>query len=202
MKIKFRNCAICKRKYKPPFITNGRTCSKECSTELRKIGHTKHGQNGTRIHKIWTEMKQRCYNSQSDTAANRRTYQGIRVCRKWRNSFLEFYNWSIKNGYTDQLELDRKDPNGNYTPRNCRWVTKIQNLTNRRKRKGGTSVFKGVSRYSHGRWRSQIYTNGSPVLLGLFQTELEAARAYDKAAYALWGGFSRINFPETYNHDN
>ena len=44
--------------------------------------------------------------------------EGIAICEEWRNSFIEFYNWSINNGYSDDLSIDRINNNGNYEPSN------------------------------------------------------------------------------------
>jgi hypothetical protein len=48
---------------------------------------------------------------------------------------MSFYNWSIRNGYSEDLTLDRIDPNGNYEPANCRWVTMKEQNRNRRDNK-------------------------------------------------------------------
>ena len=41
-----------------------------------------------------------------------------------------FKKWSLAHGYRVGLEIDRIDNNGNYEPRNCRWVTRKENLRN------------------------------------------------------------------------
>ena len=52
------------------------------------------------------------------------------MCDEWRNDFMTFYNWSIANGYADNLTIDRIDSKGNYEPSNCRWVTYKQQANN------------------------------------------------------------------------
>lgn len=84
-----------------------------------------------RLIRIYTSMKSRCYR---DKNINYKYYggRGIIICNEWKNNPSLFYSWAIDNGYDDKLELDRIDVNGNYEPRNCRWVSKISNMRNRR----------------------------------------------------------------------
>lgn len=49
------------------------------------------------------------------------------MCDEWANSFEAFEKWADKNGYKDNLTIDRINCNGNYEPNNCRWATpKVQ----------------------------------------------------------------------------
>lgn len=79
-------------------------------------------------------MKQRCTNP------NRPDYQryggrGISICFEWEDNYLEFREWALRTGYTDDLSIDRIDVDGNYCPENCRWVPmKIQANNTRRNR--------------------------------------------------------------------
>lgn len=62
---------------------------------------------------------------------------GIDVCGEWLgdNGFNNFYSWSIENGYTDDLTIDRIDGSKGYNPGNCRWVDyKTQNNNTKRNR--------------------------------------------------------------------
>jgi len=56
--------------------------------------------------------------------------RGIMVCDEWANNFKSFYDWSEKNGYRNDLVIDRIDNDGDYTPSNCRWTTNQENCDN------------------------------------------------------------------------
>jgi hypothetical protein len=76
-------------------------------------------------------MKSRCLNEKS---TNYHNYggRGIEVCEQWVNSFKCFMKWAQVNGYDDSLQLDRIDNDGDYTPQNCRFVTRTDNNRNTR----------------------------------------------------------------------
>ena len=58
--------------------------------------------------------------------------RGISVCQEWKDSFQAFYEWSINNGYKENLTIDRIETNENYCPENCRWTTMKEQNYNRR----------------------------------------------------------------------
>ena len=77
---------------------------------------------------------------------------------------------------------------------NLRLCTRSQNNANRRKFSLCSSRYKGVSwqkRYRN--WRARIWISGKEKQLGLFDDEQKAARAYNRAAIALFGEFARLN---------
>lgn len=75
------------------------------------------------IYKRWLCMKNRVKRDE-----NKKYYKdkGIKVCDEWLD-YKNFYNWSINNGFHQDLEIDRIDNNGNYCPENCQWITHQQN---------------------------------------------------------------------------
>jgi len=149
----------------------------ECRVEKYKTQGVIHGLAHTRIHNIWKTMIQRCTNPNSKTYP-RYGGKGIGVCAEWRNNFICFYGWSVANGYNDQLEIDRIDPNKGYHPDNCRWVGRCVNAQNRGLSVSNTSGYKGVSKMGL-KWTARIMNNGVAYELGLYETPKEAAIAYN-----------------------
>ena len=79
-----------------------------------------------RLYRIYSNAKQRCYNP-NNPRYNCYGGKGITICDEWLNDFKSFYIWSVSNGYTDELTLDRLDAEKGYSPQNCRWITKAEN---------------------------------------------------------------------------
>jgi len=80
---------------------------------------------------------------------------------------------------------------------NLRLATAAQNARNRRKMAAKTSSkYKGVSYHAGMRkWCASIRVNGQYKYFGLFQNEIDAAKAYDEAAKKHHKEFAVLNFP-------
>jgi hypothetical protein len=72
----------------------------------------------------------------------------------------------------------------------------MQNAKKRKKKADATSQFTGVYLDKNGHtWDYQLKANGKIVATGRYPTEIEAARARDRAALKYHGQFARLNFP-------
>lgn len=79
-----------------------------------------------RLGQIFQSMISRCYN---ENDKNYRWYgnKGIQIDKGWMDNPKLFEEWSIKNGYSDNLTIDRVDADKDYCPDNCRWLTLEEN---------------------------------------------------------------------------
>lgn len=101
---------------------------RECVYKLIP-GRRTHGESGTKLYMIWANMRQKC----SDPDHTDWKYyggKGVRVCAEWQ-TYDTFRAWAKANSYQEGLTIDRGDPDGNYEPGNCEWVTQSVNSKRR-----------------------------------------------------------------------
>lgn len=145
-----------------PFNKNGRrwTCQCACGkkiernvTQLRKAAESGkggcqscsgkrhgHGKTSDPTWAVWQAIKQRCLNERHSSYPDYGG-RGIKVCQRWLDSFEGFLSdMSVR---PEGTSIDRKNPNGNYEPDNCRWATFEEQQCN--KRNSASVVADGVS---------------------------------------------------------
>jgi hypothetical protein len=103
-------------------LTGGKIKSCGC---LAQENRTAHGHSSNPLIKLWYGMHKRCLSAPG--YADR----GIKVCEAWA-TVEPFLSWAATAGYAPGLELDRKNNNGDYSPDNCRFVSKSTNQRNKR----------------------------------------------------------------------
>lgn len=112
-------------------LTTGNTKSCGCYQRLQTSKSTlRHGACKTRLYTIWSNMKERCYTKNNDSYINYGG-RGIIMCDEWLD-FENFRSWALKNGYADNLSIDRINVDGDYEPNNCRWANFYDQARNKR----------------------------------------------------------------------
>lgn len=146
-----------------------------------KCSSYKHGYSRDRVYGIYKGIIRRCYNEKYKEYANYGG-RGIKVCEEWLNNRVSFFDWAMKNGYSDDLSIDRIDNDGNYEPNNCRWVDDITQAKNKRLLTiRNNSGFRGVGfNKNTKKWRAKIMFNGKIIHLGLSNCRLSCAYMYDE----------------------
>ena len=159
-------------------------------------GHyRRHGMSGTPEYLAYTNAKRRC-NSPKDRVYKDYGGRGIRILFK---SFEEFFQ-ELGLRPTPQHSVDRfPNIDGNYEKGNVRRGTKAEQARNQRKRKGTSSIYRGVRWHKERKkYRTEIVVLGKRISLGSFpkEKEREAAEAVDAAAIKYFGSAALTNFPQ------
>lgn len=94
------------------------------------------------------------------------------------------------------MEVDHRDGNPlNNQKSNLRICTHKQNCQNKGKSRKGSSMFHGVYWLKiNKKWNARIKPDRKPIHLGCFESEIDAAQAYDEGAKKYFGEFAHLNF--------
>lgn len=175
-------------------LVSGQTLSCGCYIrEKSSVVHTTHGLSKHPLLRVWSSMINRCSNPNNEHYSYYGG-RGISVWEGWRKDVKIFIGWCVANGWKEGLQIDRINNDGNYEPDNIRFVSRSQNQMNTRSRRGSSSKYKGVSWVKNiNKWMARITLNGKTKCLGCFETEEEAALAYNKAASEIFGEHAYLN---------
>lgn len=147
---------------------------KACANKAAGRKRSTHGFNNTnsRLHVTWANMKRRCLKPRGTEVAK---YAGVVLCEEWM-TFQPFMEWSLANGYTDRLTLDRIESSKGYSPDNCRYVDYNVQAANRRITEKNTSGHVGVS-WDRGKWCAKVQWQKRQIHLGRYSSIGDAVKA-------------------------
>lgn len=115
------------------FARNLKTGNTQSCGCLKRELHTHHDLWGTKVYKVWDNMKSRCLNPHA-TGYENWGGRGIKIYEPWVSSFDCFYEYVSKLPHFGEYgrSFDRINNDGNYEPGNVRWATRYEQTHNRR----------------------------------------------------------------------
>ena len=146
-----------------------------------------HGKSNDILYKRYLGMLNRCYNKNSpkyDSHGGR----GVTVADIWlgENGFENFEKWALENGFRKYLQIDKDIGSRKlniypeiYSPETCSFVTEEENSKHKQLlTKSNKTGYRGVTVHKN-KFKSTITVNDETIHLGLFKSDIDAAKAYD-----------------------
>lgn len=155
-----------------------KTC-KDCADKIRKQKSTKHGYSRSRYYRIWSDIKDRCFNKNNESYKDYGG-RGIGIYEEWVNNpvlFIE-YILNLEDSNTETYSIDRIDNDKGYYPDNLRFSCKVTQSNNQRFQKPKNKYY-GVRKRKN-IYITEISDNGKYVYLGSSSSELECAIIREK----------------------
>ena len=97
----------------------------ERTSEVKTI----HGMSNSSLMNVWRNIHSRCYSPKNKSYKDYGA-RGIKVCPEWKE-FIPFMEWAFKNGYEENLTIERINVDGDYEPSNCKWATIKEQANNK-----------------------------------------------------------------------
>ena len=122
-------CQACKTIHKrrvDSLLSGGTSKCLSCTNTARNIASATHRESHTPLHKLWGLMKQRVKDPKKNYLK-----LGIQVCKEWSESYEVFRDWALANGYDESLTIERNNPQGDYEPSNCTFITMKEQQANK-----------------------------------------------------------------------
>ncbi len=155
-----------------------------------------------RGHKAIVDMEDLPRLSRKRWCAKKRhnTHYAIYTLKGEQRGQIRYMHHLIMGKTPEGMEVDHRNGNGlDNRKSNLRFCTHKENSRSRRKvDPKASSRYKGVTwESSRKEWHVRITgIDGQRIFLGRFNSELDAARAYDEKAAELFGDFAVLNFPK------
>lgn len=177
-------------------VNSGLTRSCGClNRKLAAKRKTTHGKSKTSLYNSWRGMRERCDNPNHKSYANYGA-RGITYPPRWGKfeNFLE----DMVDGYSEGLEIERKNYDENYSKENCCWTNDQRQAYNQGFRLDNKSGVVGVRSTKTGMWQAYISKDRKFYDLGNYRSKKDAIITRLKAELKLYGDVKTINKAHEY----